>query len=107
MVVAAARWLAMLPAMIVIWQAIYGSYRLLARRVGRPGAFVGILVPILLAIAWFLVSHRAIVPIIALILLGFSWLWAPAFGPGSFSRWLTLACAVVAVLALVQYAAGH
>jgi hypothetical protein len=97
----------MLPAMIVIWQAIYRSYRLLARRVGRGGAFVGILVPITLAIAWFMVSRPAIVPIIALILLGFSWLWGPAFSPGSFTRWLTMICAVVAVLALVQYAAGH
>ncbi len=93
--------------MTVIWQAIYGSYRLLARRVGRGAAFVGIFVPVTLAIAWFMVSRRAIVPIIALALLGFSWLWAPAFGPGSFARWLTVACAVVAALALVQYAAGR
>ena len=92
---------------IVLWQAFYGSYRLLARRVGRPAASAAIIATTALLGLWLLVSPRSILAVIALILLGFVWLWAPAYRLGSWSRWVTLTVACLAALAVGSYVLGR
>lgn len=93
--------------MVVLWQAFYGSYRLLARRVGRSAAIAAIAATIALLSLWLVVSPRAILAVLSLLLLGFVWLRAPAYQLGSWSRWVTLAVACLAVLAVGSWFLGH
>lgn len=92
---------------VVLWQALYGSYLLLARRVGRPAASAAITLTLVMLGLWLVVSPRAILAVIALIVLGFVWLRAPAYGLGSWSRWVTLACALFAAAAVGSYVLGR
>ena len=93
--------------MIVLWQALYGSYRLLARRIGRFAASAAIITVLVLFSLWLIVSPRAIFPVIALLLLGYMWLWAPAYRLGAWSRWITLITACLAAFALGLYVLGR
>ncbi|MGO9179901.1 MAG: G1 family glutamic endopeptidase [Candidatus Limnocylindrales bacterium] len=87
----------------VLWQALYGSYQLLVHRVGRVGAVAGIAGAGALAAIWLLLSPRALLPIVALLLLGLVWLWRPALHFGRWSRPVTAVFACLAILTLGLY----
>lgn len=93
--------------MSMLWYVLYGSYRLLARRIGRPGASLAIAGASIVAIACVLATRRAILPVTAFAALGVVWLWGPALRSGPLSRrWSVVALAIVA-LSLVWFVIGR
>ncbi len=93
--------------MSMLLYVLFGSYRLLGRRLGRPGAILCLAGTLIVAVTCIIATRRAILPVSAFAALGLVTLWGPALRSGPLSDRWRVVFAVVVVLSLLWFALGR